>query len=335
MVARILVTCYASWRARRDNPEALGFLATLAFATLASVRDVYLGGLFQRLHPLDFTLVAFGLCTLLFFPAAVARSPESLRALARHPAQVFWVNATSALAWISFFYALRAVEPSIVQLLFSGVGPLSVLWIERFLPGAPASGHLSRRERAILVGLCGTVGLAAGIVLAGRSALGPQPIGVAALGIGLAVVAGVSISVSTMVCRQLNDRGVSPTALVSVRFLGALAAAAALRGGWPWRGGSEPGVAGWSGGELGAVLAAALLLIVLPIFVNQIGISLASPLTVRVVVAVGPVLILALQVVEGRLSPSPWSLGAALVYAVFAVAATLERRRAIAAPAAA
>jgi hypothetical protein len=86
-----------------------------------------------------------------------------------------------------------------------------------------------------------------------------------------------------MLRRQLNDRGVSPTALVSVRFLGALAAALALRGGWPWRGGAGP-TAGWSG-ELGAVVVAALLLIVLPIFVNQIGISLASPLTVRVVVA--------------------------------------------------
>jgi drug/metabolite transporter (DMT)-like permease len=140
MVTRILA-------ARRDNPEALGFLATLLFACLASVRDVYLGGLLQRLHPLDFTLVAFGLCTLLFFPAAAVRTPESLRVLARHPALLFGVNATSALAWIAFFYALRAVEPSIVQLLFSGVGPLSVLWIERLLPGAPTSGALARGER--------------------------------------------------------------------------------------------------------------------------------------------------------------------------------------------
>jgi len=207
MVARIL-------RARRDNPEALGFLASLAFAGLASVRDVYLGGLFQRWSPLDFTLVAFGLCALIFFPVALARSPDSLRRLARHPAEVLWVNATTALAWISFFYALRAIEPSIVQLLFSGVGPLSVLWIERYLPGgagAPSSAP-SRRERAILFGLLATVILAAAVVLAGRSALGPQPAGTTALGIALAAGAGISISISTMLCRRLNDRGVSPTA---------------------------------------------------------------------------------------------------------------------------
>ena len=286
---------------RHGNPEALGFLASLAFAALASVRDVYLGGLFQTRSPLDFTLIAFGLCALLFFPVALARSPESLRLLARHPGEVLAVNATTALAWIAFFYALRVVEPSLVQLLFSGVGPLSVLWIERFLPGgaaalATSSSGPSRRERGILLGLLGTVILAAAVALTGRSALGPQPLPVAALGVGLA----------------------------AVRFLGALAVAVAWRsGGAFWLGNGAGGLAG--------LIVAALLLIVLPIYVNQVGISLASPLTVRVVVAIGPVLILALQLVEGRLSPSPYSLGVSLAYGAFAVAATLVRRRAIAA----
>ena len=311
-------------RAPRRSPEALGFLATLAFAVLASIRDVYLGGLFQTRSPLDFTLIAFGLCAALLFPVALVRSPGSLRVLARHPGEVLAVNATTALAWIAFFYALRTVEPSLVQLLFSGVGPLSVLWIERFLPGggvAAASSQPSRRERAILLGLLATVALAAGVAMAGLSALGPQPPGVAGLGVALAVVSGVSISVSTMLSRRLNDRGVEPIALASVRFVGAFAVAAALRGGGDlW--GREA--------ALGGVVLAALLLIVLPIYVNQIGIALASPLTVRVVVAIGPVLILALQLIEGRLSPSPYSLVVSVAYGAFAVAATLARRRAIA-----
>ena len=315
-------------RAQRANPEALGFLASLAFAGLASVRDVYLGGLFQTRSPLDFTLIAFGLCAVLFLSLALARSPGSLRLLARHPGEVLAVNATTALAWIAFFYALRIIEPSLVQLLFSGVGPLSVLWIERFLPGSAADLAAtptapSARERGILVGLRGTVGLAAGVAVAGLSALGPQPVAIAALGVGLAVISGISISISTMLCRRLNDRGVQPIALASVRFLGALAVALALRGadGLPARDGV---------GGLGGLMVAALLLIVLPIYVNQVGISLASPLTVRVVVAIGPVLILALQIVEGRLSPSPYSLGVSLAYGAFAVAATVARRRAIA-----
>jgi len=69
--------------------------------------------------------------------------------------------------------------------------------------------------------------------------------------------------------------------------------------------------------------------VVFPIYVNQVGVALASPLTVRVALAVGPVLIFALQLVEGRLSPSPYSLVAALLYAVFAIAAALTGCRTI------
>jgi len=73
----------------------------------------------------------------------------------------------------------------------------------------------------------------------------------------------------------------------------------------------------------------ALLLIVFPIYVNQVGIALASPLTVRVVLAAGPVLLFFLQLIEGRLASSPYSLAAAVFYAVFAIAAALARRHAI------
>ena len=52
-------------------------MASAAFVCLASVRDVYVGGLFQRLSPLD---------------------------------------VASALAWISFFFALGATEPLMVQI---------------------------------------------------------------------------------------------------------------------------------------------------------------------------------------------------------------------------
>jgi len=129
--------------------------------------------------------------------------------------------------------------------------------------------------------------------------------------------------VSTMLSRRLNDAGIDPTALVALRFLGATLMAAAL---------TLP-----AGQHLAAVAAretilgvagASLLLMVVPIYVNQVGIALASPLTVRVALAVGPVLIFVLQLVEGRLSSSPYSLTCAVLYGVVAITAAVLRRRA-------
>lgn len=302
------------------NREAAGVLASVIFVCLASVRDVYLGGLFQRLSPVDVAVVAFVLCSVVFFPIALAKSPESLRVLCHRRRDLVWINLTSALAWIGFFYALRTLEPLLAQILFSGVGPLSVVWIDRLVTGAPSTTSISRLERPVHLGLLAALTLAGAVALGGLSGAEGQPLGLAALGVALATGAGLSISANTVLCRRLNDAGVDPAALVAVRFPGAVVLAAAL---------AVPSGHDFSGlfstSAITAVLGASLLLIVFPIYVNQVGISLASPLTVRVVLASGPALIFLLQILEGRLSSSPYSLASAVLYAVFAVSAALTR----------
>ncbi len=303
-------------RARSRDREALGFLASLVFTGLAAVRDVYLGGLFQRLSPLLVAVVAFTLCAAVFLPIALFRNPGSLRLLLRRPRELFWINATTAVAWIAFFHALRITEPLLVQILFSGIGPLSIVWM--------TPQRRSHAERLGHLGLLAAIILAAAVNLAGMSGGAPQPFGVAVLGIALATFAGFSISVSTVLCRRLNDAGVDPTALVALRFLGAVALAAALTGpaGQSIRTLATPETAT-------VVIGASLLLVVFPIYVNQLGIALASPLTVRVGLAVGPVLIFVLQLLEGRLAPSRPSLACAVLYGVVAIAGAEIRRRAI------
>jgi len=168
-----------------------------------------------------------------------------------------------------------------------------------------------------------TIVLAGAVALAGLSGGARQPFALALLGVALALFAGFSISVSTVLSRRLNDAGVDPTALVALRFLGAtlLAAALMLPAGETLAAARQTIV---------GVTAASLLLVVAPIYVNQVGIALASPLTVRVALAMGPVLIFVLQLADGRLSPSPYSLTCAVLYGVVAVTAVVLRRHAIA-----
>ena len=173
----------------------------------------------------------------------------------------------------------------------------------------------------LYLGLLVSLALAAVVAVGGLSGAGPRPLGTAALGIALATGAGVSISMSTVLCRRLNDAGVAPTALVSVRFIGAIVLAAALA-----LSSTHELSTLLPRSDRAVVLGAMLLLIVFPIYVSQIGISRASPLTVRAVLALGPVVIFLLQLVEGRLSPSPYSLACALLYGLFAVSAAVARR---------
>jgi hypothetical protein len=307
------------WHQRR---EAAGFLVSGAFVGLAAVRDVYLAGLFQRVSPLLVAMVAFALCTLVFLPIGLVQSRGSLAVLRRRPRDLFWVNVTSAMAWLAFLHALRLIEPSLVQILYSGIGPLSVVWIDRHLPGAVPAAPLTRAERPIYVGLLASLVFAAAVALSGLSGAGARPVGVAVLGVILAASGGIAISVSTMLCRKLNDAGVTPGALLSVRYPVTPLSAAALASMSP---SGLPAALSW----IDAFMAIASLLIVVPSYVNQVAISLASPLTVRVVLATGPILIFFVQLIEGRLSASPYTLTAALLYAVVAISVGIARQRAI------
>jgi hypothetical protein len=67
--------------------------------------------------------------------------------------------------------------------------------------------------------------------------------------------------------------------------------------------------------------------IVCPIYVSQWSISLASPITVRVALALAPVVIFAFQLVEGRLGASPYTSAVETLCCTFALAAAAARRR--------
>ncbi len=302
--------------------EATGFLYSIAFVCLASVRDVYLGGLFQRVNPLLVAMVAFALCTLVLLPIALVYSRDSLMILRRQWRGLFWVNVTSAMAWLAFFAALRLIEPSLVQILYSGIGPLSVIWIDRYFTRVTPAVPLTHTERPIYIALLVSLIFSASVALSGLSGTGVQPIEMTGLGVLFAALGGISISVSTMQCRKLNDAGVAPGALLSLRYPGIVLSAAVLTSLSP---SDLPDISL----NLGGLLVIASLIIVLPSYVNQVGIALASPLTVRVVLATGPVLIFLFQLVEGRLSASPYSLMAAVLYAAVATSAGLARQRAI------
>lgn len=302
--------------------EAAGFLVSVGFVCLASIRDVYLGGLLQRVSPPLIGILAFILGSAIFLPLGLVHARQSFAVLWQQRRILLWVNVSTATAWIAFLYALKLIEPSIVQVLYSGIGPLSVIWIEAGLLAAGPEIRLTTAERLSFMALAATLLLAVAVVFSGFSALGQIPVGRAAPGVFLAAFGGVSISVSTMLCRRLNDAGVAPSALLACRFpltiLGAAVVVALSPSG-------PPRDLSW----LDALVAVAAVLIVIPNYVNQLAISLASPLTVRVVLAAAPVLIFFMQIEEQRLAASPWSLITAILYGFAATAAVLARRRAI------
>lgn len=297
--------------------EQAGLFLTGGFVLCGSLRDVYFSRTFQRWSPLDVAALTFTISTLVFMAVALLRDRHGLLALARWPREIVAINATSAIAWISFFYALQSLEPSLVQVIWAGSGPLTIRTLERAGVLMVAPIRLGPLERWSLAALGLVVALAGVVAVLGLSATDS---GSAAFGVGLALLSGAAISINLLLCKGLHQRGVSPVPLLSVRFIGVVVAALTLA---PFVG---TGPSLWQSAALPNVAAAAVLLIVLPLYLNQRGVALASPMTVRVVHAAGPVLVFALQLADGRFSASPWSLAVIIAYSGTATLSAIARQ---------
>jgi drug/metabolite transporter (DMT)-like permease len=304
--------------------EQLGLVLTGGFVLCGALRDVYFSRTLQTWSPLDIAALTFTISTLVFLTVAMVRDGRDLMALTRWPREIVAINATSATAWIAFFYALQALEPSLVQVIWAGSGPLAIKLLERAGVRLVAPTRLGALEQWSLTALGLVVALASLVAVLGLSATDPGP---AAFGVGLTLLSGAAISVNILLCKRLHERGVAPVPLLSVRFVGVVVVALACA---PW---SRSGASLWSSSALPHVALAAVMLIVLPLYLNQRGIALASPLTVRVVHAAGPVLVFALQFVDGRLPTSPWSLAVVIGYSASAALSATARQWRVAADA--
>src|SRR5882724_2533326 len=105
----------------------LGPLLVVAFCLSQALRDVYFGHLFQGVDFFAVILVAFTLSTLVFGTVTAIRAPAQFKILRAHVPTVLAMNATTALAWSCYFFALTHLEPSIVNTVHSGMGPLTVI----------------------------------------------------------------------------------------------------------------------------------------------------------------------------------------------------------------
>jgi drug/metabolite transporter (DMT)-like permease len=299
----------------------LGPGLVLLFCVSQAFRDVYFGHVFQGVDFFAVVLLAFLLSTVIFTAIALLRTPGAFGALRGQFRTVLAMNVTTALAWSCYFFALTRLEPSAVNTLHSGMGPLTVMALAAFgarlakagdKPGEIGWGeYFSHAAMALsLTGLWW-------VVLSGRSGLASTDAARDLPALALLLVSGSSITVSLLYSKRLHDRGVSAEVVTAVRYVVLILVA----GGAVLHKGRLGGIA--TPGETATLSVLATILIVLPLYALQVGTALTAPLTAHVLRSLGPVFVFALQQLDGRLSHSTPALVCILAYSAAAIAANL------------
>jgi len=300
-------------------PALLGPLMVLIFCLSQAFRDVYFANIFQGLDFFAVIVIAFGLSALIFGFLTAARSPGDFTKLRKHARTAIAMNVTTALAWTCYFFALKHLEPSIVNTVHSGMAPLTVIVLAALGIRLTEEEEevVSRREYACYAGLTlSLVGLW-WVVLSGHSGFQSQDAESSLLGLTLLLVSGSSITISLLYSKRLHDHGLSAEGVTAVRYLLIIAVATGMEifKGWP--------ASMSTSAQLMTISIAATVLIVLPTFALQVGVARTAPLTAQVIRALGPVCVFALEQYDHRLTYSWPTLACIIAYSTFTIAANV------------
>ncbi|WP_244497195.1 DMT family transporter [Aureimonas sp. D3] len=213
------------------------------------------------------------------------------------------LNASTALTFICFFFALKLIEPAIVGAVEIGIGPLVVVLITLLTTGERPSWLRVVVCLGILAG-CAVLAVAA-LRGSGFASFGPS----AWLGLGASVAAGIGAVLITMSSRALLQRGWKFGAVLAHRFYLILPLSLALSLNSDWS--SIP----WSGSLTAALLLVAVVSVLAPLYLLQMGIGRCDPYTVMVTMAALPVLTFALEGFSPAYAWSwPTATGVAVVF---------------------
>jgi drug/metabolite transporter (DMT)-like permease len=298
----------------------LGSACVSVFVVCSAFRDVYLGDVFQSVSVYLVLLVAFSIATVAGLGISRIRG-ESLTLILRAPGDVIAMNLGTAGAWACYFFALKWLEPSIVNTLFAGIGPFAIIAMSICGVSIAAPYPTTPLQKCLQLGVIASLSALIAIVAAGHSGFQSVDPYLALGSAGLALLAGILITVGHLYAKRLNEAGVSSNMILGTRFFVLLIVAgiAIVYDG--------PAAVGVPLATLAEIAGAATLLIVLPVFFNQYGMAMISPLAARIITAAGPVLVFALQQFDPRITWSPATFIAILTYSAFVIAANLVNGR--------
>ncbi|WP_234995704.1 DMT family transporter [Streptoalloteichus hindustanus] len=294
-------------------------LPLLAYAALTAAMDVYAGNRFEKVSTAALAAISFT-ATMVFFLAVEWRRRGARQlgvgVVSAHRRDLVAINITTAVTWLTTLYALNYLEPAIVNVIGLALGPVITV----------LAGPLLRRHSTVMttevlvsVGICVLLGALVWGSFTGRSGLSDVTAGDALIGLALTVVCAVGSAFNIIYMKRLSDAGCDPGSVLATRFLLMSAVAWVL-------------VALEDNADLSTALVPGLVVAVigvgLPVYVLQIGIRHTEPITTSLLVSLSPLFAFAMQLADGRLRFSLFTLGGvACVVALVAVGAVVRGRQ--------
>jgi drug/metabolite transporter (DMT)-like permease len=289
-----------------------GVLFTLFYVVMCAVREVCYAAVLHRVGLATLLSITFSLALVAFSLPQLGRLRESRAVIRENWRDILIINFTTATMWVAFITALRYVEPAVVSSLNSALGPLMTMTLGFWL----LSGHTVRREEWL-----SALGILAAMTLLAHATLSRLGSAGAAWGLFCCLVSGAVTAINNIVAKRLSARGLTPSLIMAVRFVGLVLGSLLFLAASGEATGLDPRLAL-------EIALLAFLGIVIPLYCLQIGIARIDVGTTALLIAIGPLVTLVFQTSFGGVALSVSSaagIGLAFCFVLSHLALRLRR----------
>jgi drug/metabolite transporter (DMT)-like permease len=307
---------WAALPTTKEKSMLRGVLPLTGFAALTAALDVFAGNQLEQLRPATVAAVSFTLAAVVFLAFALLRDGVAVtfRPVRELRGDVVMINVTTAATWLSMLFALRYLEPAVVNVVGIALGPVLTLVLNPLLRKGSA---ILRGEAWVAVGIGVLIGLLVWGSFTGHSGLDRTP-GETLAGVALVLVTGVGSVANVIYSKRLSDAELPPRRVLAVRFFLILAMTWVLVAV-----DDAPGI----GAAFGPSALIAALGVALPLYLLQVGIKRTEPITASILLTLSPLFAYLMQLADNRLTPSVLTLGCVVGIVALVSAGTIARLR--------
>lgn len=292
----------------------IGILLTLLVVLVESAQFVYLGGLFQQMSSFQFGFLVFGLTSLLIISYLAMFDRQQIAVAMSDMRTLIAINLAALMTFAAFLLSVQLIEPVITYTISAGVMPITTYVLHRF-GWKEGDGFRTRLEFFGTITILLSILFMTTITVLGLSGFvrGGSLSGTA--GIALAIIDGVFFTLILAYSSRMKDNGAGSNTILGFRIiLYILVAGGLMAAGIDER---EP----LDALTIAIYVGIGFLLIVPPLYILQSAVGLASTLTMSAIFTLGPIFIFALQMLEGRVAFSTFTLIGLGIYFIGAMLA--------------
>lgn len=306
----------------RKSQYVSGVVFVLLFVLLSSAKEVYIGHLVQNIPPYLLVIYCFIPISILFLSAYLWK--EGFKGFfletRKEIKNVIAVNISTAVSWIAAFYALKYIEPSIENAINTGIGPM-VTFIAAF--SISNVSRYNKREVISSVGISLAMVIMVLVSLSGKSGIYNNSYIESVYGLFFCFLTGLGIVGNTIYSKRLSKSGCSTSFVLATRFYLMLIIAIIIFFCDPTH--AEP--FDLLKNNFSGIVLLALLGIMLPLYFLQKGIERVEPMTISLLIVLGPILTYLLQFFDNRLSLSYYTLMSILIAVGFVIYGVTSKKR--------